>query len=141
MKSGKIQKLFEEKLTSPHPFIFWENFGVFNKKEMNLIIKLLNQLPEQKICDYLDKDQTILSVITNQSYKVCKMVIERDPYSIAFIRDQTVDLCILALIKETIMIPNGVYNCYKNIKIVPNPDHETTLKNLKEKKAILDALK
>jgi len=166
MTNEEIQKLFEKNLSNDAYMDEWIEEKVCSKKEMDIFIKWLNQLNEEEIYQYIKQDSTIFSFISNQSNKLCnlsvinnpgsirhvrnqtkelcELAIRKDPLAICDIREQTVDLCILALIreiKESLIFHNVKTNCYKNIKIVPNPDHETTLKNLYEKKAILEALK
>jgi len=45
-------------------------------------------------------------------------------------------MCVFALERDFVF-----KNVYQSIRIVPNPDYETTLKNLKKKMSILKALK
>jgi len=139
----------------------WTSIGVISASQEKEIIDYLNGLKEKEIKKYLWKDSSSLSVIKNQTEELCKTAIHLDPvairyihspktsywehslkenpYLIEYLREQTVDLCILALENEKISDPFRLV--YKFVKIVPNPYHETTLKNLYEKKAILDALK
>jgi len=195
----KVQYLFEKRLKSKVSLVNWIEENISTKKEMNMFGKWLDQLREDKILRYLQKDHTILSIITNQTEpmwqiaikinpyliqyvknptkellkqairkeaevlrfvnnqtedlcrfainqnalviryvknqtkELCKLAIERDCFSIKHIQEQTVDLCIYALKQRK--------KTYKYVRIVPNPDFETTLNNLKEKQSILNVLK
>jgi len=159
MTNEDIKTLFESKLESykghnHYSFMNWSRTEICSDQEMNLFKNWLNQISEEEVCKYLSIDSTILSVILNQNDSICKSAINRDPWSIKFVKDQkkhlcelamglnpfvmteiqnqSVDLCILALEEFPI--------CFRDVKIVSNPDFETTLRNLKEKKAILDAI-
>jgi len=156
MTNKELKKLFEENLNKDgYYFSEWIELGVCTKEEKDLFIIWLNQLSEEKICHYLEKDFTILSVIKNQTDSMCKtsikktflgiqhinvqnknicnFIVKKNHHWFEFVKEQTVDLCILALELNK--------SCYTFVRIVPNPDYETTLKNLLEKKAILEALK
>lgn len=65
----------------------------------------------------------------------CKEAVSINGMALDYIENfnQTVDVCLLALEKDP--------ESYDFVRIVPNQNYETTLKNLKEKKAILEALK
>jgi len=157
MKSRDIQKIFEEKFQKTDDFFFeWIDKSVCTKKEFDLLSNYFNSIEESELLNYIERDCSILAVIKNQTKTLCEMSIEVNSFSIRFIKDQTkemcelavrgnsltigyvkeqsVDLCILALVKES-------FSSYRFVRIVPNPDYETTLKNLYEKKAILDSLK
>jgi len=159
MTNEEIQQLFEEKFeTTHHHFHKWVYYGICTKEQFVFFVKWLNQLNEKELCKLLVSQFTILKFIENQTESLCKMAIRSncdclqfikdqtkelcelairtDQYSIEYIRDQTVDLCILSLEEDF-----AFKISYKCVRIVPNPDYETTLKNLKEKKAILEALK
>jgi len=112
-------------------------------------------LNDKDIFRYIKIDSSILSVLTNPSDSLCKRSIKTTPSSIQYINDQkkelcelaikinpwtlehikeqTVDLCSLALVQHP--------DTYRLVRIVPNPDFETTVYNLEKKKAILDILK
>jgi len=96
-------------------------------------IRFLNNQTEF-LCELaINKSPWTFEYVRNQTDYLCRLAIEKDPYNIALIKEQTIDLCILALQKRR--------NACNYIRIVPNPNYETTLKNLLEKKAILEALK
>jgi len=155
MTNEEIKTLFEEKIKTNTMRNVWSDNRFYKEGEQSFIYKWFNQLNEDQICFYLKKDHTILSIIENQSDHICefaiccdyesirfiknqknhlcKLAISKNATMIRFVKNQTVDLCLLSL---EIYMPN-----YKHIRIVPNPDYETTLKNLYEKKAILDLLK
>jgi len=134
MTNDQIESLFIERLKkSSYYFSNWDNCKLCTKDEIDLFTNWLNQLNEDDICFYLKEDLTILKSLTYQTKELCELAIRTNPYSIADIRDQTVDLCILALELSK--------SCHVFVRIVPNPDYKTTLKNLKKKKAILEALK
>jgi len=159
MTNSEIKEKFEEILRKSPNFDEWVGWIQCSTKEMSIFKKWLNQLSEEDVCKYLEKDGSIISVIENQTNKICETSINQDPccikyiknqnnylcelaiiknaFTIPYIREQTVDLCLLAL--ET--NPNTSSHIYRFIRIVPNPDYYTTLKNLLEKKAILEALK
>jgi len=125
----------------------------YKKEEISMYTNWLNSLPEEFICRYLKKDGSIISVLKNPTDEMKRVSVNQNPNNIRFIQDQTdkiiniatnrgcfdlvnrqsVDICLRAL---KLSQWNYVY-----VKIVPNPDYETTLKNLLEKKAILEALK
>jgi len=75
----------------------------------------------------------LLEHISEQEEVLCQIAISNEPFSLMFIKEQTVDLCLLALELDN--------SSFKEVRIVQNPDYETTLKNLLEKKAILEALR
>jgi len=141
MNFDLIKKKFEERIEKKYMYYFsnWIE-GALLTEEYKLYLLWLNQLSEEEVCKYLKEDPTILSVISNQTDKMCETAIKKIPFSIKYLKNQTVDLCILALQTELVS-DQSFHFVYKYIKIVPNPDHETTLKNLKNKKEILDALK
>jgi len=157
MTNKQIKLLFEKKLENKEIIYFknWLELYVCSKEEMNMFIKFLNELSEKSIIKYIKKDPTILGSINNQTEKMCvsaikfgysfaieyinnqtidlcKLSVNQNPWSIKYVREQTVDLCLLAL---------GLHrDVYIEIKIVSNPNYSKTLKNLKKKKAILEAL-
>jgi len=172
MTNKEIKQLFEEKLIKSNGLGPW--FPAFinsvennccSQEEMNLFTDWLNRLNDEEVYPYIKEDYTILSLVSNQSHKLCtlaitenpwsiefiknqqkyyELAVKRDPFTIQKIKNQTVELCILALITDITqrsIISCTNYHCYKYVKIVPNPNHETTLKNLRDKKAILEALK
>jgi len=143
MTNKQIQRLFEKK-RSLNRFNDWVKLNVCTKKEMDFFVKWLNQIDESEILKYIKEDDTILSAITNQTDFLIKHSIEESIFSIRFVKDQTIDLCIFVLKKDEEFESKYKFyikNIYQYIRIVPNPDHKTTLKNLLEKKAILEALK
>jgi len=160
MTNDQIQKLFEKKIKkldskSKICFFDWVESGVCLKEEMDIFAEWLNQISEELLLSYIEKDGTVLSVITNQTESLCKesilksswnifkirnvskelyeIAIDRDPMVFLAIQNQTVDLCLFFLKRSP--------NAFSFINIVESPDYETTLKNLLEKKAILEALK
>jgi len=155
MTNDQIKKVFERNMKKTNYFKNWLGLKVCTIKEIKRFNKWLNQLSEEEICSYLKKDGTILLAIKNQTVHMCKIAIQNDPFSIEFIKDQTKEICELSIknfprsihyIKEQtvdlclLALEKNPYT-YQHVRIVSNPDHETTLKNLKEKKALLEALK
>jgi len=112
MSNSEIQELFEQNLKNGN--YLYHNHKLSPKK----VDIWFNQLSEEEIGKYLKINTSLFTILKNQ----------------------TVDLCILALENENEPSIDRFF-CFRFVKIVPNPDHETTLKNLYEKKAILDALK
>jgi len=159
MTNDKIKKLFEERFKySRHNFIYWLEKEECTKNEMDLFIKFLNQLKDKEVLKYIENDGTILSMITNQSDNLCKLAVNQSPYDIEYIKNQKKEICEIAINKNPFVIDlikeQTIDLCllalektktdqllYTFVRIVPNPSHEITLKNLKEKKAILNALK
>jgi len=156
MNKDKIKEKFE-KISSKswRSFSEWVIWKQCSQEEMNLFTKWLNQLSEEELSRYIKKDVSILSVITNQTDKICKTAIQISPISIGFVKEQTKGLCELAIKRNVFSIVeireqtvdlcllalNLDKTVYKGIRIVQNPDYKTTLQNLKDKKTILDALK
>jgi len=155
MTNNQTQELFEKNLIPSRLFSDWVIAGHCSKKTFEKFIIWLNQLDEDSICKYLKKDASILSVITNQTKKMCNLAIMNMPGSIRYVKNQSKELCELAVksngftigyIKEQkvdlcLLSLEENINSFQLVRIVPNPNYETTLKNLLEKKAILEAIK
>ena len=73
----------------------------------------------------------------NQTIERCKIAVNQQPFSIRYVKNQTVQLCLNLLVNHP---KSKEYGIYRFIHIVPNDDHETTLNNLKNKKEILESL-
>jgi len=129
MTDKDFDKLFKKRKAQS---IYFDNWNC-SKLEIELFTNWFNQLGEEEVCKYLKEDPTILLVISNQTDKMCETAVKTFPWSIKCLKNQTVDLCIYAL--------DNVRYTWRYVRITPNPDYETTLKNLKEKKDILEALK
>jgi len=156
MTNKEIKSLFEENLRNQAwHFKDWSNLQICSKKEHKTFVNWLNQLNEEEICDYLKLDPTILSVINNQINKICEFSIKQEPWCLMFVKNQTKELCKLAIEKwsgsiqfveeQTVEICLLALKldkgCYKYVRIVPNPNYKTTIKNLLNKKEILEAFK
>jgi len=133
MNKDKIKEKFEKISKASPRFSEWVVWKQCSQEEMNLFTKWLNQLSEEELCEYLEKDGSILSVIKNQTGSMCKSSIKNASQYLKYVKEQTVDLCLLALENSS---PSYIY-----VRIVPNPTFPTTMTNLKAKKAILEALK
>jgi len=155
MTNQEIKNLFEKKKNKNYLFVNWVKENICTENEMILFKKWPNQLNDEELFDLFKKDHTIFSAIENkteqfilksieanswvigivseQAYHFSKLAISRNPLCLKSIKIQSVDLCLLALKQERFV--------YRYVRIVSNPDFETTLKNLKEKKEIIEALK
>jgi len=130
----EVKEKFKENLT--HDLICFEDWvfnGICDPEEMEDFIIWLNQLSEKEILKYIEKDSSIFSAITDQTKELCEFAIKCNPYNLVHIRSQTVDLCLKSLEVDNY--------CHNFVRIVPNPDHEKTIQNLLEKKAVLEAFK
>lgn len=93
---------------------------------------VINQTP--KICELaLKQSGDNLQYIIDQTEDLCIMAIKEDPNALKFVKNQTIRLCLLALGYRGPRFPGALYEAYKGVKIVPNPDHDTTLENLLNK--------
>jgi len=158
MRNDQIEALFKER-HKKHKYLFedWLDRKICDKHEMKFFKKWINQLSEDEFCDFLKTDWSILSAREDQSIKICERAISINPYSLKHIKNQTESICLFALQLDTNVLflikeqtvdlclfaleNNSLYYSYKDVRIVPNPDVETTLLNLKNKKDILEALK
>lgn len=135
-------------------FISWLAKGICSKEDFEKAIKTLNSLKDEDLVELIRHDETIIVFlknpsfvvqkfialnysfsfcrITNQNPEACKVLIHYFPRRIVDVKNQTIELCLIAL--------NLDNESYKGIKIVPNPDFETTLSNLKKKQLILDSI-
>jgi len=84
---------------------------------------------------------SIVIYLTNPSEELWTLAISQKPSLISSVPEQTIDLCLLAMGANLQKRTLGHFFSYEKIKIVPNPDYETTLKNLLEKKALLESFK
>jgi len=155
MKNSEIKRLFDKNVESGVLFWNWKVLKVCSEYEMSIFITWLNQLNTKELISYVQKSPTIISVLTNldeylaiiaisriphlvlsikdPSERLFSIAIQFNPFIIKNVKEQTVDLCLLALKSDS--------EVYSHIRIVPNTNYEMTLKNLLEKKAILEALK
>jgi len=135
--------------------------------KMNLMVKnsnidiseyvnFLNNLKKEERLSIIRMNFCFLQFINNPTDEEIKASLEKDEFSFSFIKgnekfvdfaldngttgdilrdvsNQTVDMCLKCLTRTR--------RSFHYVRIVPNPNYETTLKNLKEKKAILEALK
>jgi len=99
-------------------------------------LKRYNRIPSLSFDNWVDEEvcsKEDFEFFKDQRKELCELAIKENSWTIQFIREQTVDLCLLALKYEE--------ETLRYVRIVPNPDYEMTLKNLYEKKAILEAIK
>lgn len=89
--------------------------------------------PSEKLNIYLVKSGKPLEEIIDQTFKVCKAAIQRDPFQLDQVRNQTPDICLIGLKVNP--------KVFQFVRIVPNPDLATTQKNLLTKKEIMKALR
>lgn len=76
---------------------------------------------------------TLIGSVKEPSLALITLAVQTDPFCIDLIpQHQTIELCLFALEKNP--------KAYSSIKIVPNPNYETTLTNLLKKKAIMESL-
>jgi len=140
-----------------------KNTGFLTESSQQEIISLLNSLSPKEIYEHTQNYPFIARYLENKSedywlellsysysygiYKKDKLskkeaiICIKDSYvSFGLIRfDQDVETCILALEEEKKKTKNLNLLNFTMVKIVQNPDHETTLKNLYAKKSILDS--
>lgn len=116
----------------------------------DIFFKEIKHPQTESICLAIVKREGFsLKFITNQTFDICKAAVSNYPLAIEYVKDQTVDLCLAALECDTLfphqwqssdnkeVVRYTRFNAYKFVKIVDNPDHETTLKNLLAKKQII----
>jgi hypothetical protein len=93
-----------------------------------------NQTPE--ICLAAIKSAPeAFAYVKNQTEEICTEAIKKEGWLFNLVKDQTVELCILAL---ELWDSHPIYTW---VKIVPNPSHHETLKNLYAKKDIIEKMK
>ena len=93
---------------------------------------VINQTPE--ICELaLKQSGDNLKYVIDQTEALCIIAIKEDPNALKFVKNQTIRLCLLALGYRGPRFPGDLYETYKGVKIVPNPDHDATLENLLNK--------
>lgn len=160
MKNYGFESLFklilsEQKRKSPMQFFKWRSSRQESKR-VNFLrhCELIKNFSQEEIIKIASIDRTILTYAKIEE-STAKTLFEIDQlcyfcfpesfqknfyhqmidsHPITFKEmEQSVDLCLFALKKE----PSLFYY----VKIVPNPNFETTLQNLEKKKLILDLLK
>jgi len=90
----------------------------------------------QKVEKVMTETKSVAFYFIEDHFKTIKMgqtFIEQLSGSLEIVPDQSVNTCLLALRQNKAN--------YKHVRIVSNPDYETTLKNLLEKKTIIDSFK
>jgi len=119
----------------------------YEKKDIDFLIKKLNKLPIKDIESYIYKEcYFIFNLISKkQQSKISdttkNLMFYNSPDMFSTIEDQTVDMCLdyLELFNEhTLQFHKRLY---ENIRIVSSESNKDCLNKLKEKKAILEALK
>jgi len=154
LKNEAIQFYWNKKVSKNYSELDkWVEENRCSQEEMDILVKWLNQLSENDLIHIFFKKPSALALIQNQSKKLCKQAVINDQISIKYVKNQTKELCELAILRSPcsflyikeqtvglcLLALELDKSCYKYVRIVPNPDFETTLKNLKEKKAILEA--
>ena len=99
--------------------------------------------PTEKVClAAVQKDGRVLEYVKNQTNEICKTAIMRNPEAIKYVQEQTIYLCILALDQnksDRLLVPH-IKLVFSFIRIVDNPDHDTTYKNLLNKKMMIEMM-
>lgn len=102
-----------------------------------IIKKFLDKMSHEQLLSHLNQNSADFRGIDNQTPELCAKAIELRALNIVYVKNQTVDLCLLALSQAS----SEILSIYEHIRIVPNPDHETTVNNLREKQILLGLLK
>lgn len=99
--------------------------------------------PTEKVClTAVQHDGHALQYVKNQTDEICKAAIMRNQNAIKYVQCQTIEICLFSLEKNASdkMINSGINPVFSFIRIVDNPDHDTTYKNLLNKKMMIEMM-
>jgi hypothetical protein len=81
----------------------------------------------------IELDPLSICFIRNKKENYCLEAVKRDPFVISSIPTPSLETCLLALTNEQEQEKLKRVELYKKFKIVDNPSHEQTIKNLRSK--------
>jgi len=114
----------------------WIELNVCNKSEHEDYVLFLNSLSLNELKSFVMKDPSFLSFVNDLPEDFIISLINKESYRgehFKYIKDQTVNICISALKINP--------ELFLYVRIVPNSSYEATLKNLLDKKSILEVLR
>jgi len=109
----------------------YQLYSVLSDEDFKKFLKSINLLSEDQIISLLKHDWTIIKYIENQTNPIILAAVSINSFSLQYITNQSVKACLIALKNNK--------DIYRYVRIVPNPDYKTTLKNLYAKKMIIDS--
>lgn len=125
-----------------------ELLGSVPNADLELTKKYLRQYPN-KITNFKNPhvelqieairyNPSLIEDIQNPAIEACELALKINYKLLGLIKNQTIDLCIYALEEEYKDVAiDDFCKLFKEVKIVKNPNHETTLNNLKKRKEIM----
>ena len=134
IRSGKIHRSVFTSAVGSQSYIIINahNYEIYKQISPEGLIEMLSLSPGE------------ISLIDNPTQEMCELAIKLKPHVITYLANQSVELCLLALntpITTKYFIDNKEFKPYMGVRIVDNPDHETTLRNLMAKKEVMLGLK
>lgn len=143
-----MDSVFEKLKETPHRLKDYTNptdeMKEFCVKQNGLTIEHVNNPSEALCLIAVTENGNALKFIKNQTLEMCKIAIKNNPLALKFAEIQDIKTCIEALEYVQFFIDIGETTegtrLYQKVKIVDNPDHDTTLKNLINKLLVIEGL-